>query len=1123
VTALATAFVRLRVDGSALPGEIRSSVTKAAAPAGAAGGKAAGAGFSKSFGTTAVAGAKKTAVGMDGALLRGAVTSGLGYGKRFGVSMRETIGTYAKQTGALMVGFFAFEKVKDLFGEVIDQGQSAAKSQALTAAAIKSTGGVANVTESDIAGLAKRLSEMTGVEDDTVRSSSNLLLSFRNVRNEIGQGNQIFDEAQTAILNISAAMAGAGGSDGVDSLKGATIQVGKALNDPIRGLTLLQRVGVAFTDQQKKQITTLVDDNNLLGAQRIVLGELRKEFGGAAVSQATWATKAHAQFQNLEQDLGLKLMPLLEDASQWFATDGIDGLRTFGDGVATYVLPPVAALTTAGGDLVGMFKDLPDPVKSGLVEVGLLGLGLKLLAPAAIAGGSAITSQMRVVASTALFAKSAIAEEGLSLRTVGALAVSAGKGLLTSRAGALGLAVGLQVLDSAVGDSDKSMHQLLTVGSDVATGFAVGGPWGAALGAGVGILQLFGEAHKQDAEDAKAFQDTLDKTTGAVTHHTASLLADKAASSGLADAAATLGISQREVFDAILQGGSAADQYKAKLLDLAAAHTTVTKRGKEYFTSVDATGQAANQAADFIDSMSGSLSSGADSWRTMKAANDAANSALRGSKQDADAAGQSIAEATKDVVSLSDAYTKLNAVLSKRSTLRDYKASLDAADAALKDNGRTLNDNTEKGRANSAALDDIVAKALAHAQALKDDGKAASVQRGFLKQAQQALEDEAGQFFKSEKAAKAYVDRVFTIPANRITQLRLLGADSAAAKLQQIKDTMAAIRGGANIRINVNTGDISGIAKGAIFMDKGGLREPMVSGRPILWGEAGPESYIPLVKPGDPRSPRAIDLWKETGKILGARAMADGSVFHIGGVPALPDQWAVIRGLLTEFRTADVKSDRRDTLLGKIHDTADKMRSEVKDELHSARDDLHGLLQSQRQLSAGISQSFQTVSFGEGAPSTARDLFTAAHAEVNDAKLFDHVLHVLKSHGANPGLLSALAAAGPGAIVQAQALAGLSRKELNRYEHLVGAGRRAAGGIGDFVGRQVYGGRIQDARQEFHDLRRAYQQLDHRLDQLPKKVGDHVAKALDGTSVKMDGRKVGELVGRNLDRIDRGG
>ena len=148
------------------------------------------------------------------------------------------------------------------------------KVMAQTNAVLKSTGGAANVTAKEVSSLAEALMNKSGVDDEAIASGENLLLTFTNIRNEAGKGNDIFNQATGVMLDMSVAL----GQD----MKTSAIQVGKALNNPIKGMSALQRVGVSFTDGQKKTITRLQESGNIMGAQKIILGELRKEFGGSA-------------------------------------------------------------------------------------------------------------------------------------------------------------------------------------------------------------------------------------------------------------------------------------------------------------------------------------------------------------------------------------------------------------------------------------------------------------------------------------------------------------------------------------------------------------------------------------------------------------------------------------------------------------------------------------------------------------------------------------------------------------------------------------------------------------------------------------------------------------------------
>jgi hypothetical protein len=148
-----------------------------------------------------------------------------------------------------------------------------------TEGVIKSTGGAAGVTAKQVRDLATSLEETTTVDDKAIQAGENLLLTFTNI------GSKVFPQATKATLDLAIAMNN-GQAEGAD-LSASAIQIGKALNDPIKGVTALTKVGVSFTKQQKDQIKTLVESGKTVEAQTIILNELEKEFGQAGVAAGT--------------------------------------------------------------------------------------------------------------------------------------------------------------------------------------------------------------------------------------------------------------------------------------------------------------------------------------------------------------------------------------------------------------------------------------------------------------------------------------------------------------------------------------------------------------------------------------------------------------------------------------------------------------------------------------------------------------------------------------------------------------------------------------------------------------------------------------------------------------------
>lgn len=242
----------------------------------------------------------------------------------------KSVGGFKKILGGLAIaggvaGAFSFAK-----GLAADAAESA-KVTRLTEAAIKSTGGAANVTAAQVGKLSTAISNKTGADDDAIQSGSNLLLTFTNVRNAAGKGNDIFNQSTQAVTDMTAALNN--GDVSAEKIKGSSIQLGKALNDPIKGITALSKAGVSFTEGQKKQIKALVASGDTMGAQKIILGELNKEFGGAAAAASDPAQKAAVAWGNLREQLGSYLLPIINKVATFLSGTLIPAISKFFDNV----------------------------------------------------------------------------------------------------------------------------------------------------------------------------------------------------------------------------------------------------------------------------------------------------------------------------------------------------------------------------------------------------------------------------------------------------------------------------------------------------------------------------------------------------------------------------------------------------------------------------------------------------------------------------------------------------------------------------------------------------------------------------------------------------------------------
>lgn len=239
----------------------------------------------------------------------GGITKGLG-------AMRGGLLAVGAAAGLSVVGIGALLK------ESVDSLQRIERINAQTATAIQSTGGAAGVSAQHIIDFTGALEGATATEAESIQMGANLLLTFTNVKNGVGDGNDIFDRTTSIMTDMARAM-DTTGSATLD-MSGTAIQLGKALNDPVKGVTALRKVGVAFDEQQTKTIKKLTETGDVMGAQKIILNELSKEFGGSA---AAFAKTTAGRVELAQHAIG-----------------------TLGETIMTAALPPLGALAIAGAN-----------------------------------------------------------------------------------------------------------------------------------------------------------------------------------------------------------------------------------------------------------------------------------------------------------------------------------------------------------------------------------------------------------------------------------------------------------------------------------------------------------------------------------------------------------------------------------------------------------------------------------------------------------------------------------------------------------------------------------------------------------------------------------------------------
>jgi hypothetical protein len=191
--------------------------------------------------------------------------------------------------------------------KMVAAGEAAATSNARIAQINESMGLFGDTTaivNKRITDYAEATARATGIDQNQIKLAQAKLLTFKELAVSADEAGGAFDRATQAAIDMGAAGFGDAATNAV--------QLGKALNDPIKGVTALAKSGVTFTEQEKDKIRTLVESNKLLEAQDMVLKAIEQQVGGTALATANDSDKMKVAFSQLSESIGLTLLPIFQ-------------------------------------------------------------------------------------------------------------------------------------------------------------------------------------------------------------------------------------------------------------------------------------------------------------------------------------------------------------------------------------------------------------------------------------------------------------------------------------------------------------------------------------------------------------------------------------------------------------------------------------------------------------------------------------------------------------------------------------------------------------------------------------------------------------------------------------------
>jgi hypothetical protein len=398
--------------------------------------------------------------------------AGTNAGNSFGNNLSNSA---AAGIATLLAAAAAF-KGAQFFDEAAHSAVSLQKAEAGLAAQIQATGGAAGVSVSGVNALSDSIQKQDVIFSGTVKSAASMLLTYDQIKNKAGAGNDIFNRT----LQVSAALSNVFGFDLTQSVQ----ILGRALENPVSGLQALQRAKVGLDNTTKTEVTTLAKEGDTLGAQRVLLDDLAKRYLtlGATLGQNDPFQKFDVAMQGFKQQVGTDILPLF------------------------------TVLLRGAGDLASAFGYLPGPIRATAEAAALLGIAAVpiVLLKTALGSLSAIAANTAPAIEANAAASLADAEaKGVDVDAIVANTAATDQWIFTGQ-GVIPVLEGqnaaITAQNALLADNTAERGAISGIAADTALGGAGIGLGGIGLALGAGFASFAG---------TKAL---LDSTIGA-THH----------------------------------------------------------------------------------------------------------------------------------------------------------------------------------------------------------------------------------------------------------------------------------------------------------------------------------------------------------------------------------------------------------------------------------------------------------------------------------------------------------------------------------------------------------------------------------------------------------------------------
>jgi phage-related protein len=236
---------------------------------------------------------------------------------------------------------------------------------------------------------AEKLQHVIGVSDEDIKSTMQKLSAY----DATAESADMMARATLAAANMSAA--------GFGTMDSAAIALGRALQNPEKGIVALGKKGVQFTKDQEDQVKAMMKVGDTAGAQALIMEEVESSYDGVAKASASGTAKMKLAWDEASETMGSTLAPMITRVNELliklagFVTENARAFRILA--IAIMGIAGIIVVWDAINKVMVTMKAMNKVMHISKAAAAAYKAAMKLIGPAASAAGRGILAMTKAL------------------------------------------------------------------------------------------------------------------------------------------------------------------------------------------------------------------------------------------------------------------------------------------------------------------------------------------------------------------------------------------------------------------------------------------------------------------------------------------------------------------------------------------------------------------------------------------------------------------------------------------------------------------------------------------------------------------------------------------------------